>query len=122
MLKYQIGRIEGRWRNFLPPIQGGMFEPYTAETSTTSEQGEDEACSSGSSSRSRTPIFDAMKNSSDFTQRRRKEIHETSSVSSFSSIELPPSSQCGKLSLMDARTQQEIDLDLAKYPALDPTT
>ncbi|TKA71456.1 hypothetical protein B0A49_03809 [Cryomyces minteri] len=24
---YQIGRIEGRWINFLPPIQGGKYRP-----------------------------------------------------------------------------------------------
>ncbi|KAL2179447.1 fatty acid delta-6 desaturase [Thermothelomyces heterothallicus CBS 202.75] len=27
MDKYRIGRIEGRWKNFLPPIQGGKFRP-----------------------------------------------------------------------------------------------
>ena len=25
MNRYQIGRVEGRWTNFLPPIQGGKF-------------------------------------------------------------------------------------------------
>ena len=31
MQKYVIGRIRGRWENFLPPIQGGIFRPLTSK-------------------------------------------------------------------------------------------
>ncbi|KAL6721285.1 hypothetical protein ACLMJK_000387 [Lecanora helva] len=120
MLKYQIGRIEGRWRNFLPPVQGGVFRPYVEDTESIVGEEEDDVPSTASSSAPSTPIFDAAENSS--VSLRRLELHETSSVSSFSSIELPPSNNGGKLSHMDARTQEEIDIDLAKYPALDPDT
>lgn len=125
MSRFQIGRIEGRWRNYLPPIQGGEFKAYPKDAETNQdEDDEDAASSSGSSSPPGTPIFDAMENLSEFKRRRRKtsELHEVSSVSSFSSVDLPAPVGQAKLSHMDARTQQEIELDLAKYPALDPAT
>jgi len=31
MEKYQIGRVEGRWMSFLPPIQGGKFRLMAEE-------------------------------------------------------------------------------------------
>ncbi|KAJ5154441.1 Fatty acid/sphingolipid desaturase [Penicillium coprophilum] len=37
MSSYQIGRIEGLWINFLPPIQGGKFRAYTEETCLSDE-------------------------------------------------------------------------------------
>lgn len=125
MLKFQVGRIEGRWRNFLPPIQGGKFRTYSDADEATGEVTEDENTSIGSSSPPYSPLFDAIDGSSDFRRRRRSnssELHEVSSISSLSSIEWPTSNEQSKLSTMDARTQQEIDLDLAKYPALDPAT
>ena len=123
MLKYQIGKIEGRWRNFLPPVQGGSFKPYEEEAESIVAEDEEEESSNGSSSAPDTPLFDAFESSSISPRRSEmSELHETSSVSSFSSIELPPSSGHGRLSHMDARTQQEIDLDLEKYPALDSDT
>lgn len=125
MLKFQVGRIEGRWRNFLPPIQGGKFRTYSDAIEATGEDTEDEDTSIGSSSPPDSPLFDAIDGSSDFRRRRRSynsELHEVSSISSLSSIESHTTNDPGKLSTMDARTQHEIDLDLAKYPALDPAT
>ncbi len=125
MSRFRIGRIDGRWRNFLPPIQGGHFKGYTENTGPVHCDDDDEvASSSGSSSFPTTPIFDPIEDLSVCELRRRinVELDEVSSVSSFSSIELPAAIDEAKLSLMDARTQQEIDLDLAKYPALDPAT
>jgi delta8-fatty-acid desaturase len=40
----------------------------------------------------------------------------------MSSVELDDKPNRTKMSVLDARTQQEIDLDKAKYPALDPQT
>ncbi|CAD6569426.1 MAG: hypothetical protein ASARMPREDX12_002437 [Alectoria sarmentosa] len=124
MLKFQVGRIEGRWRNLLPPIQGGKFRTYPDYVEVNCEDTEDEEASTGSSSPPDSPLFDAIEGSSDFRRRRRSnsDLHEVSSISSLSSIESPIINDHGKLSTMDARTQQEIDLDLAKYPALDPAT
>ena len=125
MLKFQVGRIEGRWRNFLPPIQGGKFTTYPDAIEETGDDTEDEDTSIGSSSPPDSPLFDAIDGSSDFRRRRRSansELHEVSSISSLSSIESPTTNDQSVLSTMDARTQQEIDLDLAKYPSLDPAT
>jgi len=40
MNKYRIGRIEGLWKNFLPPIQGGKFRPYVEGVSDLEEEEE----------------------------------------------------------------------------------
>ena len=125
MSRFQIGRIEGRWNNFLPPIQGGRFRPYAHDADTVQEVDNEDLSSSASSSPSVSAIFDPTESASDFRQRqssKRSDLHEVSSISSLSSIELPATNDDSKLSLMDARTQQEIDLDLARYPALDPGT
>jgi len=45
-----------------------------------------------------------------------------SSASSVSSAELDDSSRKSKMTVMDLRTQQEIDLDKSRYPSLDPDT
>ena len=121
MLKFQVGRIEGLWRNFLPPIQGGKFRMYSDAIEATDEDTEDADASIGSSSPAESPLFDAIGGSSDF-ESKYSELHEVSSMSSLSSIESPTTNDQSKLSTMDARTQQEIDFDLAKYPALDPET
>ena len=125
MTKFQIGRIEGRWKNFLPPIQGGRFRPYACDAEIVQGEQDEDSYSSASSSPSVSAIFDPIESTSDFRRRQannRSDLHEVSSMSSLSSIELPAPNENRKLSLMDARTQQEIDLDLAKYPALDPAT
>lgn len=70
-------------------------------------------------------MFDAIDKSEQLRQRRRREasdIPESSSVSSLSSIETSDAKTPGKLSHLDVYTQQEIDLDLEKYPALDLAT
>lgn len=128
MASFQIGRIEGRWKNFLPPIQGGRFRPYCIEAEQSAQLDDsitsDEDSASESSSAPGTPLFDATERSS----LRRRRAHgglgllESSSVSSMSSVlSLEPTNK-PKLSHMDARTQEEIKLDLDKYPALDPAT
>ncbi|KAL2045704.1 hypothetical protein N7G274_002135 [Stereocaulon virgatum] len=123
MLKFQIGRIEGRWRNFLPPIQGGQFRRRSQDAKRPQNGRYEETSSSSSSSLSGSPLFDAIEESSDFGNRgRTPALHTSSSISSLSSIESPVVEYKSKLSLLDARTQGEIDLDLVKYPALDPTT
>lgn len=125
MLRFRIRRIEGEWENFLPPIQGGHFRGDHEMTSTVHRDDDGEVVSSsGSSSFPVTPIFDSIEDLSASERRRRTnvELDEVTSVSSFSSIELPAANDEPKLSHMDARTQQEIDLDVAKYPSLDPAT
>lgn len=125
MSRFQIGRVEGQWRNFLPPIQGGSFKTLLESAITVEDKEDGDTLSSGSSSPPGSPISDAIEESSNLKRRRRtndSELHEVSSMSSLSSIEETIGKNQSKLSIMDARTQQEIDLDLAKYPALDAAT
>ncbi|KAL8735523.1 MAG: hypothetical protein Q9166_000691 [cf. Caloplaca sp. 2 TL-2023] len=128
MAAFQVGRIEGRWQNFLPPIQGGKFRPYTDheqeldQFNALAESDEDTA--SESTSAPDSPIFDPVDRPSNPRKRVPKTswLRQSSSISSMSSTESLELEQSPKLSLMDARTQKEIDLDLDKYPAPDPAT
>lgn len=111
MLAYQIGRIEGRWTNFLPPIQGGQFRRYGI---TTEETRSDE--SSDASSRASSPVFDEPVDDSTGLRRRRSVSTAPSSTSPSPSRDEKSES---RFSFLDARTQQEIILDINKYPSLD---
>ena len=122
MLSFQIGQIDGRWKNFLPPVQGGHFRKWFEERSIA-EQDEYESSSSQSSTPPGSPLFDVDHNLKQRKGGNLSDLHEVSSLSSISSIEeIPVEKKKPKLSHLDAYTQQEIDLDLEKYPPLDPTT
>ncbi|KAJ5692447.1 Delta 8-(E)-sphingolipid desaturase [Penicillium macrosclerotiorum] len=115
MLSYQIGRVEGVWSNFLPPIQGGKFRRYTQEACESSE-GDLPSQDSSSPERSipPSPIFDAI--DSEATNRRKKSTPETDS----SARSTPPNEENpSKPYFLDARTKEEIIFDTAKYPSLD---
>ena len=58
MSKFQIGRIEGRWTNFLPPIQGGEFRPLI-ENEIVEEDLVSSELSSEEISAPPSPIFEA---------------------------------------------------------------
>lgn len=124
---YQIGITEGRWHNFLPPIQGGKFRAYDeSEQHNGAEDHYEQDFSSQSSSVSGSPLFEPAAQQPSNIRRRKasysSELHTVSSVSSMSSIEPLEHEEEKQPSYMDAYTRQEIDLDLAKYPALDPAT
>jgi sphingolipid 8-(E)-desaturase len=55
-------------------------------------------------------------------QSARRTISRASSSTSISSVGLEETKRSPKLSIIDRRTQQEINLDLSKYPPLDPAT
>src|SRR6266536_5089740 len=118
MDRYRIGRIEGRWENFVPPLQGGKFRPYK-ETASDTEEEEDMETRRTSTDVSRTPspVFDTQ--DSDIRQRRSSRKDPVlSSASSVSSITEPDYG----MSHFDAETKEAIDLDIAKYPSLDLAT
>lgn len=115
MMRYRIGKIEGTWKNFVPPVQGGKFRPYIEKTETVEER-EDDDTTSSDNSRPPSPVFDIV----DSEIRRRNVSTETgrsSSASSVSSTEVEDG-----MSFLEAATQEAIDLDLAKYPSLDEAT
>ncbi|KAK5087539.1 hypothetical protein LTR70_006968 [Exophiala xenobiotica] len=117
MQKFVIGRIEGRWDNFLRPIQGGQFRKLEGieqiEEETTPEVMTGASSSSGGTS-SPPPIFDPA-NADGLRKRRATSI---SSVSPLSlSDNLPP-----KPETLDDKTTLQLNPDLSKYPSLDHTS
>jgi len=127
MKSYQIGRIEGRWKNFVPPIQGGIFlktsEQNTASAIVPGILLEDDSDSSDSST-APSPVFDTIDtNDNHLRQRKRGELVRSSgssSATSLSSLDRDESTEKTPLGLLDQRTKQELDFDLAKYPSLVP--
>lgn len=127
MNKYRIGRIEGRWTNFIPPIQGGKFRPASQ---TASDDATDGAVFGGttevvdsdySDSRSPSPVFDATDTSYELRTRHGPSVvARTASVSSISSVE--EEEPFDGMSYLDSETRKEILLDLDKYPPLDDAT
>ncbi|EEP81343.1 hypothetical protein UREG_06208 [Uncinocarpus reesii 1704] len=122
MNSFQIGRIEGQWLNFLPPIQGGVFGTGSLGEPTSSEADEPQP-SSQESSYPPSPLFEPIDRPT--TLRRRRS--SCTSVSSVAST--PPTSHSTskpyvqpKPLFLDARTQEEIIFDIAKYPTLSPKT
>ncbi|KZF21855.1 putative fatty acid desaturase [Xylona heveae TC161] len=126
MNAYQIGRIEGRWENFVPPIQGGKFRKYVegAEEEPEPEQecDNEQTSSSRDSSIPSSPLFEpADQNNTRLRHRQSsKTSHRDPSVSSWSSLEEESPKPGPKMSHLDMRTQEQIELDLSKYPPLDP--
>ncbi|EEH50421.2 uncharacterized protein PADG_06500 [Paracoccidioides brasiliensis Pb18] len=117
MDSFQIGRYEGRWLNFLPPIQGGKFLPYHGKESDICEAPREDL-SEPDITEPPSPIFEPVEGIS----RLRGPASSISSVSSNSPIELPDPKRDSRPLFLDARTQQEIVIDLAKYPPLDTKT
>lgn len=117
MDRYRIGRINGRWKNFVPPIQGGKFRPYVEGASDSNEEDEETSVSAGSEfSRSPSPVFDAREsNTRHRGHTRNPPSSSASSVSHLSELD-------DGMSYLDARTKEQIDLDLSKYPSLDLAT
>lgn len=125
MNKFIIGRIEGRWKNFVPPIQGGKFrsrEELECETQIEAEVSYAQHCvSSAENSTEPSPVFEAAEHPTSSTRRRdgKNTVSRSSSVTSMSSVELDGAP---KMSHIDIRTREELELDISIYPSLDPTT
>jgi delta8-fatty-acid desaturase len=121
MQTYRIGRIEGRWLNFVPPIQGGKFRRREeVDVSVNSDLDGDDVQSNSShdGSKEPSPIFDPTHYES--SSRRRKGRGTSSEATSISSVDLDDSKP--KMSHLDIRTREELKLDEAQYPPLDPQT
>ena len=123
---FQIGRIRDRWKNFLPPIQGGQFRPYDGEEDMLEDELVLESISSsGRSSSLASPVFDHTIMPAEAVRRRHAEWtneDDNTSISSVSSIDLVDDKESSRTSHIDTYTQQGISSDLEKYPSLDPDT
>lgn len=119
MMSFQVGKIEGRWKNFLPPIQGGIYRTEVDETNLR-DLDDYEASSSRSTTPPDSPLFDPIASLRHRRGTNISEVHEVSSLSSMSSIdEMEEDAENGESSHLDGYTQKGITLDLAKYPSLD---
>jgi sphingolipid 8-(E)-desaturase len=113
MLKFVIGKIQGRWNNFLPPIQGGQFRVYVKgqtqdEHNDVDSDAQTEGALSSTSSNSSappSPIFDPVD-----LQTRAESVSST-----------PPSVDNGLLETdsVKIKVSAEKASDLLKYPSLD---
>ncbi|KAG9748833.1 hypothetical protein KCU73_g6985, partial [Aureobasidium melanogenum] len=85
MHAYQIGVIEGRWSNFLPPIQGGQFRlKHVVDTEEQISDHENDSSSQGSSGEP-SPLFEPV----DAQLRQRKPaMSRSSSATSMSSLDV----------------------------------
>jgi delta8-fatty-acid desaturase len=119
MERYRIGRVEGRWKNFVPPIQGGKFRPHCEGVTDSEDEDQivEEHVIDSDMSRTPSPIFDTE----DHILRQRSARSSHPQSSSASSISTPAELDDG-MSYLDARTREQIDLDVAKYPPLDLDT
>ncbi|KAJ9217119.1 hypothetical protein DTO166G4_1174 [Paecilomyces variotii] len=95
MQRYQIGKVEERWVNFVPPIQGGTFRRRVEE-----------------------------KCESEVLKMKNESVQEGNTISRPQMIASDGikanAKSLSKTSFLDIRTKQEIDLDLSRYPSVDP--
>ncbi|KAJ5289009.1 Delta 8-(E)-sphingolipid desaturase [Penicillium angulare] len=113
MIKYQIGKIEGIWVNFLPPIQGGKFRLYAEETCSSEEDLMSQDNSSQDGSIPPSPIFDAVDAKS--TTRGKTSAKDPNTAAST-----PPETELQhRPAFLDVRTKEDIIFDTTKYPSLD---
>lgn len=129
MQKYRIGNIEGPWKDFIPPIQGGKFRSEEEQQLGSKRQSKEEGCeldsSSHSSSEEPSPVFEPAERGTKSAIRRRGS-DGAASESSATSLETlaigEPAADSKKPTLGDDRTQQELQRDLDIFPSLDATT
>ncbi|KAF3899224.1 Linoleoyl-CoA desaturase [Trichophyton interdigitale] len=112
MKSFQIGRIEGAWVNFLPPIQGGDFSIYNTQDLSAAIESDDNSSGNGQSIPP-SPLFEPADKKESGLRRRGSVSTSISSVGTAS-----PEKKDSKTRpfFLDARTQEEIAFDTAKYP------
>ncbi|KAI1090485.1 fatty acid desaturase [Rostrohypoxylon terebratum] len=120
MNKYRIGRIEGRWTNFIPPIQGGRFRPLADNEDAEDDNEECDQNSTESSSllssRDASPVFDNAE-----TARKRHVGDGLRGPASTSSVSSAEPDDDG-MTYLNTITKEKTTLDLEKYPSLDFAT
>ena len=126
MYKYQIGRIEGQWQDFVPPIQGGQFRKnaeIVAQRQVHVIDDDQPDSSEDEGSEEPSPVFEPSEHRTASVRRRRGSngAASESSATSLETLELDGTPVAVKPSEND-RTQQELQRDLDVFPSLDPAT
>ncbi|ROV89323.1 hypothetical protein VMCG_09637 [Cytospora schulzeri] len=132
MKRYRIGKIDHRWKNMLPPIQGGVFRSATdvdrdANDESVESPGKESSTSSHTSSRSASPVFDTPAHEEQALRSRKSGAATSSSSTPISSATSVTSGEdvdepMDGMTLLDRRTMEEIKHDMEIYPALDDAT
>lgn len=109
MQRYVIGRVDGRWENLLPPIQGGVFRALASDNEAEADL--DDTGSSGQSTAS-SLNFDSEETRYKVRQR---------SAGSVTPVSQPSSSEPGAAHFKsaEASTAHAISSDFSNYPHLD---
>ncbi|CAG8888050.1 unnamed protein product [Penicillium egyptiacum] len=115
MQKYVIGRVHGRWENFLPPIQGGTFRRLVSKQVDDEALYAEEDVSSSGKSTPPPPVFDTEETGDEVRLRRAGNDTPISRASSLFSSE----PELGQFRSAEASTAHAISSDLSKYPPLD---
>jgi delta8-fatty-acid desaturase len=115
MKKYMIGRVHGRWENFLPPIQGGSFRKLVSKHVDNEALYAEEDVSSSGKSTPPSPVFDTEETGNEVRLRRAGNDTPISRASSLFSSE----PELGQFRSAEASTAHAISTDLSKYPRLD---
>ena len=122
MNKFRIGKIQGFWKNFVPPIQGGTFKNWRAEAAGQEKSHDELDPGSGTSSLESsicgTPLLE------DGGLRPRKTYEHrpgsSSSATSVSSLGLESADGPKGPQTTQDMTRDQIEFDLKKYPSLEP--
>ncbi|KAE9579117.1 hypothetical protein CGMCC3_g4644 [Colletotrichum fructicola] len=116
MSRYRIGSIQGRWENFIPPIQGGTFRARS-DGDRDACQDADTALPPASLHRSSVPESDT----SDDSGPARRESRTAANTLSPPTVSSVPSAHADgdAMAHLDFVTKQKISLDLETYPSLD---
>ena len=129
MLRYRIGRVEGQWRDLLPPIQGGRFRRKEEIGMESRQESMSEEGSQDSSEEERSeepsPVFEVAEHRKASLRRRRgsRGSASGSSATSLETLELEePSIPADKSISGPERSQKEAQDELEAFPSLDPTT
>lgn len=124
MHKYQIGRVEGQWQDFVPPIQGGQFRSRTGDAAIEPRV-EEQDSSEEDRSAEPSPIFEPSARRSRRLRKRRgsSDADSETSATSLESFELdkPSIDTQGQLTL-EQLTNEALQRDLDVFPSLDATT
>jgi delta8-fatty-acid desaturase len=116
MHAYQIGVIEGRWANFLPPIQGGQFRSKdVVDTEDQISDNEIDSSSQGSSGQG-SPLFEPVNAQ---LRQRKPAMSRSSSATSMSSLDVDNEKSHNIHDPESDWTKDQIKSDLDRYPELD---
>jgi len=142
MRRYRVGRVQGSWVNFTPPIQGGTFRPLLAEEKDEdgiqpdnddeslieSTDGVDSSSDAGASDTERSSVssFTSVEEDGGLLEEKEQEQQHNGTQMRLRKKSSSPRTDQPLSSTDNTYTatavQQEVDVDLLRYPSLDAET